>query len=59
MLLCYDYDAATGKYTLAIVRIMQVLGTLTAVSLGTYLLLMFHREHKERASELASRWPSD
>ena len=57
LLLCYDYDAATGKYTLAIVRIMRVLGTLTAVSLGTYLLLMFRREHKERVSDLASRWP--
>ncbi len=60
LLLCYDYDAATGKYTLAIVRIMRVLGALTAVSLGTYLLLMFRREHKERVSDLATRWsPTD
>ena len=48
LLLCYDYDAATGKYTLAIVRIMRVLCTLTAVSLGTYLLLMFRRERSGR-----------
>ena len=34
LLLCYDYDAATGKYTLSILRLMRVLGTATAVSLG-------------------------
>ena len=27
LLLCYDYDAATGKYTLSIVRLIRVLGT--------------------------------
>ena len=43
LLLCYDYDAATGKYTLAIVRIIRVLCTMTAVALGTYLLVMFRR----------------
>ena len=26
LLLCYDYDAATGKYTLSIVRLIRVLG---------------------------------
>ena len=33
-LLCYDYDAATGKYTLSILRLIRVLGTATAVALG-------------------------
>lgn len=53
LLLCYDYDAATGKYTLAIVRIIRVLCTITAVSLGTYLLVMFRRERTERVLDQA------
>jgi protein SCO1/2 len=47
LLLCYDYDAATGKYTLAIVRLLRVLGVATAMALGTYMLLMFRREHRQ------------
>lgn len=46
LLLCYDYDSATGKYTLSIVRILRGLGTLTALSLGLYLFLMFRRERR-------------
>lgn len=48
LLLCYDYDAATGKYTLSILRLLRVLGTTTAVALGGFLLVMFRRESKER-----------
>jgi protein SCO1/2 len=44
LLLCYDYDAATGKYTLSILRLIRVLGTATAVALGTYMFVMFRRE---------------
>lgn len=46
-LLCFAYDPATGKYGLAIVRISQVAGVLTAVVLGSciarYLWLERHR----------------
>ena len=44
LLLCYDYDAATGKYTLSILRLIRVLGTATAVALGSFVLVMFRRE---------------
>jgi protein SCO1/2 len=46
LLLCYDYDSATGKYTLSIVRILRVLGTATALSLGLYLFVMLRRERR-------------
>ncbi len=46
LLFCYDYDAATGKYTLSIVRLTRVLGTATALALGTYLFIMFRRERR-------------
>ena len=51
LLLCYDYDAATGKYTLSIVRLLRAFGTLTALSLGLYLFLMFRRERRGRTGD--------
>jgi protein SCO1/2 len=47
LLLCYDYDAATGKYTLSILRLTRVLGTATAVALAGFLFVMFRRERKQ------------
>lgn len=49
LLLCYDYDSATGTYTLSVVRVLRAFATLTALSLGLYLLLMFRREARTRA----------
>jgi protein SCO1 len=53
LLLCYDYDRATGKYTLSILRLIRVLGTGTAISLAGFVFLMFRREGKGR--RLAAR----
>jgi protein SCO1 len=44
LLLCYDYDAATGKYTLSILRLSRILGTATALALGGFLFIMFRRD---------------
>ena len=38
--------AATGKYTLSIVRLMRVLGTATAVALAGFVVVMLRREAK-------------
>ena len=48
LLLCYDYDQATGKYTLSILRLIRVLGTATAVSLAGFLFVMVRREMRGR-----------
>jgi protein SCO1/2 len=48
LLLCYDYDAATGKFTLSILRLLRVLGTATALSLAGFLFVMIRREGKDR-----------
>ena len=48
LLLCYDYDAATGKYTLSILRLTRILGTATVAALGTFLFVMFRRERRPR-----------
>ena len=56
LLLCYHYDPKTGKYNLAIMRILQVLGCATAASLGTFMLVMFRRDRsRPGASALAPR----
>jgi protein SCO1 len=44
LLLCYDYDAASGKYTLSILRLSRILGSATALALGSFLFIMFRRE---------------
>jgi len=51
LLLCYDYDATTGKYTLSIVRLLRIFGTLTALSLGAYVLVMFRRDRLGRPGD--------
>jgi protein SCO1/2 len=48
-----DYDAATGKYTLSILRLIRVCGTATAVALGGFLVVMFRRERKGRRNDLS------
>jgi protein SCO1/2 len=49
LLFCYDYDAATGRYTLSIIRLTRVLASLTAIALATFLLFLLSRERKVRA----------
>ena len=51
LLLCYNYDAATGKYTLSIVRLTRVLGIATVLTLGVYLFVMFRRDRVRRRGE--------
>jgi protein SCO1/2 len=61
LLLCYDYDAATGKYTISILRLIRILGTATAVALGTFVITMLRREwgHRARADAADHSSPSD
>jgi protein SCO1/2 len=51
LLFCYDYDAATGKYTLSILRLLRVLGTATALCLGASLVIMLRRERRAPRAE--------
>ena len=51
LMLCYDYDPATGKYTLAVVRILQFLGITTALLLGSYVVTMLWRERLSSHSQ--------
>jgi len=53
LLYCFHYDPVTGKYGLAINRILQVLGSATALALGVFMFVMFRRDRlqKRRALE--------
>jgi protein SCO1/2 len=63
LLLCYDYDEATGRYTLSILRLMRLLGTVTVIALGVSIYIMLRREWKgvcavRGSSERRSQAPS-
>jgi protein SCO1 len=57
LLFCYDYDAATGKYTLSILRLTRVLGVATVLGLGSLVFLMSRRDRGRR--HVASRGEAD
>jgi protein SCO1/2 len=47
LLYCYHYDLATGRYSLAIMRIVQVAGAATAFSLGALIFVWTRRERRQ------------
>ena len=47
LLYCYHYDLATGRYSLAIMRIVQVAGAATVLSLGTLIVVWTRRERRQ------------
>jgi len=56
LLLCFHYDPATGRYGLAIARLLKISGCATLLVLGTFLLVMFRRERRmPRLMPLAPR----
>lgn len=55
-LFCYAYDPASGKYSLAVTRVLKVAALLTMLSLGSFVGLMLYRER--RANRLAAAAPT-
>jgi protein SCO1/2 len=46
LLFCFHYDAAQGKYTLAIVNVLKVAGCLTVLMLAGLLYLLMRKDKK-------------
>jgi protein SCO1 len=46
LLLCYGYDPASGRYTLAVMRLVQAAGVATALALATLVALLRRRERR-------------
>ncbi len=44
LLLCFHFDPTTGRYTVAILKLLQFAGVLTVLTLGGVLFLLFRRE---------------
>jgi protein SCO1/2 len=44
LLLCYQYDPAKGKYTLAILNVLRLSGIATVLSIGGLLTVLLRRE---------------
>ncbi len=49
LLLCCDYDSSTGRYSLLIGRILEVLGILTILALGGLVLVLRRLEARRQA----------
>jgi protein SCO1/2 len=48
LLFCYHYDAATGKYSGAIMTMIQIGAVLTIASMGGYMFYSLRREFNDR-----------
>jgi protein SCO1 len=50
LLMCFHYDPRTGRYNVAVMNVIRLLGCLTLASLGTFLFVMFRRDRRENAN---------
>ncbi len=46
LLLCFHYDPATGRYTLAVLKLLELGAALTVIAVGGAMLLAFRRERR-------------
>jgi len=52
LLLCFHYDPASGKYSLAVLKTLRLAGGLTVFAIGLYVLVALRRERRRRRHEL-------
>jgi len=52
LLLCFHYDPASGKYSLAVLETLRLAGGLTVLAIGLYVLVALRRERRRRRHEL-------
>jgi protein SCO1/2 len=48
LLYCFHYDPSTGKYSLAITRLLKVFAALTLVAIGSFWTLMYRRDRRNK-----------
>jgi len=51
LLLCYHYDPASGKYSLAVLNIVRAGGILTVLGLTTFAVVMIRRERRDASQQ--------
>jgi protein SCO1/2 len=47
LLMCFHYDPRTGKYNVAIMSVIRLIGCLTVASLGTFMFVMLRRDRRK------------
>jgi protein SCO1/2 len=47
LLYCYQYDLSTGRYSLAIMRVVRIAGAATVFSLGALIVIWTRRERRQ------------
>lgn len=57
LLICYHYDPTTGVYTFAIMNVLRILGTATALTLASFMFVMFRRDWRKERVVAADRAP--
>lgn len=48
LLYCYHYDPVTGKYGVAVMRLVRIASVLTVLGIGSFVTLMIRRERRQR-----------
>ena len=51
LLFCYQYDPATGQYTLVVRRALRLASLATVLGLGGFMVVMFRRDHTHRSRD--------
>lgn len=46
LLFCFHYDPTVGKYSMMVMRLIQVGGIITLLGLGTFMFFMLRRDYK-------------
>jgi protein SCO1/2 len=59
LLLCYEYDPATGQYTPAVMKLVRLGGVLTLLGLGAFLMLARRYERRKTAVKPAASQPAN
>jgi len=57
LLFCYQYDAAMGRYSAAVLNLVRLGGVLTLLALGTFMTVMWRRDARARG-RLSSESPT-
>lgn len=52
LLMCFHYDPTTGKYSLAVMRVLQAAGLVTVIGIGMSIATMLRRERRQRREAL-------
>ncbi len=58
MLFCFHYDPVAGKFSAAVLRLVQAGCVATVLAMGAFLVLMFRREFGQRRSGKAEMRPA-